>query len=820
MASVLDELATALESRGTAILVAPPGAGKTTLVPLHLLSVGWLDGRSILMLQPRRLATRQAAMRMAELLGEPPGETIGYAMRFERRAGPRTRIEVITEGLLTRRLQRDPSLADVGLLVFDEFHERSLDAELGLALSLEARDALRPDLRLLVMSATLDPGPLAELLGGAPVVACEGRRFPITTRYMPSASPVDPIDRQVAAAVRRAWPETEGDILVFLPGAAEIRRTAAALGRSGLDAMAVVCPLMGDLGKAEQDRALRRAPDGRRKIVLATNIAETSLTIEGVTTVIDTGLARRPVFSARTGMSRLATVRISRAAADQRRGRAGRLGPGSCWRLWDPREEAALPAYEPAEIETTDLAPLALELAAWGTSDATTLRWPTPPPAAPLARARALLQELGALDDGGRITAHGRAIAALPLHPRLAHMLVHGAERGAGPTALAVAALLEARDPWRGERERDLAERLRRWVDRAPAADPAALMELERTRRQLRRLVDRTDGAPDIAATGAVLALAYPERLAQQRGGPGHYRLSSGRGAALHPGERLASEPFLAIAELDDSGADARILSAAAIDEEALSALCADRIVETDEVRLDPQSGNVIARRIRRLGALVLGEQVLPRPDPAAVANALLMAVRERGIEPLIEASPAEAFLARLRFLARHAPEIWPDVSLPALETRLDEWLGPWLAGLRSLEDVRRLDLRRALEILLTPEQRREVERLAPSHFTPPLGGHVRIDYRADPPVLAIRLQELLGQAEHPTVLGGRVRLSLHLLSPAGRPVQITQDLPAFWRGSYAAVRKEMRGRYPKHAWPEDPLAAAPTRRTRSSAGR
>lgn len=818
VAAVLGEVERALAIHGAAVLVAPPGAGKTTLVPLQLLDAPWLAGHTILMLEPRRLAARLAAGRMAELLGEPPGGTVGYAVRFERRRGPSTRLEVVTEGLATRRLQDDPELTGVGLVILDEFHERSLDADLALALTLDVRASLRPDLRVLVMSATLDAAPVASLLGEAPVVRSEGRSFPVGTVHLGTA-PERPVERRMAEAVRQALAETREtggagpSVLAFLPGAREIRRTAELLGGSALGPDVIVAPLMGELSRAEQDRALRPAPPGRRKVVLATDIAETSLTIEGIGVVVDSGLARRPVFSPRTGMTRLETRRIALASAEQRHGRAGRLGPGVCYRLWSEAEERAMRPHDLPEIVAADLAPLVLELAAWGVADPAGLAWLTPPPAAAVASARALLGELGALDDEGRITAHGRAMARLPLHPRLAHMLLAGCERGDGATALGVAALLSARDPWRTSRDPDLAHRLSLW--RHGVGDRGALYELERVRRQLARLLPEARGESDERAVGRVLALAYPDRIARRRGRPGAYLLTSGRGALLDAADPLAAAEWLAIAELDDAGADARTRLAAALDETEVLDTMVGRIATREEVGFDRDSGTVLARRVTRLGAIVLREQPLDSVPSEAYRAALLEAVRAGGPELLPWTPAARGLRARLAFLHRHDPERWPDVSDTALLTGLDEWLAPWLDGCRSLADLAKLDTVAILAGLVGHARRAELERLAPARFTTPAGSSLAIDYAPDPPVLAVRLQELFGLAEHPSVLDGRVPLSLHLLSPAGRPLQVTQDLPGFWRGSYALVRKEMRGRYPKHPWPENPLAAPPTRRAK-----
>ncbi|MDX6752384.1 ATP-dependent helicase HrpB [Geminicoccaceae bacterium 1502E] len=813
VAAVLPALARALEGAGAAVLEAPPGAGKTTLVPLHLLAAPWLAGRRILMLEPRRLAARQAARRMAQLLGEKVGETVGYSVRFERKVGPATRIEVLTEGLLTRRLQGDPALEEVGAVIFDEFHERSLDADLALALCLDARDGLRPDLRLLVMSATIAGEAVAELLGGAPLVRSEGRMFPVRTRHLPQPREAR-IEQAMAEAVRRALAENEGSILCFLPGAAEIRRTEARLG--GLGPQVELHALFGDLTRERQDAALLPAQAGRRKVVLATNIAETSLTIEGVSVVIDGGLARRPRFSPRTGMSRLETVRISRASAAQRRGRAGRLGPGVCYRLWAATDDMILPAFDPPEITEADLAPLALELAQWG-APPEALRWPTPPPAAALAQAHSLLGELGALDGDGRITPHGRRMAGLPLHPRLAHMLVSAIEAGLGATALALAALLAGRDPWRQQRDPDLAHRLSLWRTRQ-GGDAAALAELERVRRQLAGILPAARGTPEPAQTGAVLALAYPDRIAQRRGsGPGMFRMAGGRGARLDPLDPLAREPFLAVAELDDAGADARILSAAALREEDLLLLFGERIRTEQEVSWDRRSGGVTARRMTRLGALVLKERPIDRVDPALLRAALLQGLAESGLDALPWTPAARSLLARLRFLHRHEPAAWPDVGDEALSTGLADWLGPWLEGVRRPADLARVDLVQALRALLPWEKQQALDRLAPGYFQTPAGSRLTIDYEGAVPSVGVRLQELLGQDRHPAVLDGRVPLTLELLSPARRPIQVTCDLPGFWAGSYVEVRKEMRGRYPRHDWPENPLSAAPTRRTKAA---
>jgi ATP-dependent helicase HrpB len=793
---VTDELRAALAAGSAAVLEAPPGAGKTTLVPLRLLDEPWLADRRILMLEPRRLATRAAAARMAELLGEAVGGTVGYAMRFDRRLGPGTRIEVVTEGLLTRRLQADPALEAYGLVIFDEFHERSLDTDLGLALCLEVQSALRPDLRLLCMSATLDGTNLARHLGGAPVIRSRGRQHPVAIRHL-GDDPAQPLELRVAQAVALA--PAAGGILVFLPGAAEIRRTAELLA-ARLPGVHVHA-LHGDLPQAAQDAALRPAPDGGRKVVLATNIAETSLTIEGVATVIDAGLERRSRFSARTGMSRLVTVPISRASAAQRAGRAGRQRPGLCYRLWSAEAERGMAAHRPAEIEEADLAPLALELAAWGLADPARLRLPTQPPAGPFAQARTLLLELGALAPDGAITAHGRAMAELPLHPRLAHMALAARELGLAPTALAVAAILGARNPDRADA--DLARRLTLLL---PGSEP------DRVRRQLASSLHLAPGEPDPAAVGAVASLAFPDRLAQARpGGRGAYLLANGRGARLDPRDPLAGEPWLAVAELDDAGSEARIRLAASLPFERVEHLHGHRFVAADEVRFEPREAALIARRLLRLGALPIREQPFA-PEPALVVAAWCTVIRSRGL-PWTDA--ARQLQGRVALLRRREPTAWPDLADATLLATLDEWLAPRLGTLRRLAELDALDLRALLLERLDHVQRRELDRRAPVQMELPSGCGAAIDYGADPPVLAVRLQELFGLKATPTIDQGRTALTLHLLSPAQRPLAITRDLAGFWATGYPAVRREQRGRYPKHPWPEDPLVAPNQERRR-----
>ena len=805
--AALPELRSALAERGRAVLQAPPGAGKTTRVPLALLDQPWLGRGKIVMLEPRRIAARAAAGHMASLLGEKAGDTIGYRIRMDRRVGPRTRIEVVTEGILTRMLQDDPALEGVGAVIFDEFHERSLNADLGLALALETA-TLRDDLRLLVMSATLDGGPVARLMGDAPVVTSEGRAWPVETHHQPPR-PGEAIEDAVARAVRDALAAETGSLLVFLPGAREIRRVQAKL--AGLGDGLIVAPLYGDLPAAAQDQAIRPAPAGTRKVVLATNIAETSLTIEGVRVVIDSGLARAPRFDPRTGMSRLETVTIARAAADQRRGRAGRTGPGVCWRLWPKAGEGAMAPFDPPEILVADLAPLALELALWGVGGGGgDLAWLDPPPAAALAQARALLADLGAIDADGRPTAHGKAMARLPLHPRLAHMVLRARAEGMGGTAAELAAILEGRRPSSETDLRASIEALHH--DRG---DPA----VARLREAARDIARRFDLGPGGGAedAGALLALAYPDRVAKRRpGGRGSFLLANGRGAALREADPLASAEYLAVAETDDAGREARILAAAPLDEATLEMVLGDRIAWVETVAWDAAEQAVAARRQRRLGALVLADAALPNPGPTAVTAALLEGVRRLGLAALPWRDGAVALRQRVGFARTLEGDAWPDWSDAALTETMEEWLGPHLSGMRRRADLDRLDLAQILATALGWERQRALDALAPATIPIPSGRRAAIDY-SDPaqPVLAVKLQEMFGQAETPRVGGGRVPVAIHLLSPAGRPLQVTRDLAGFWAGSYAEVRRDMRGRYPRHPWPDDPLAAPATARAK-----
>jgi ATP-dependent helicase HrpB len=819
--AVLPALAAALRAGTSAVLQAAPGAGKTTVVPLALLDEPWLGGQKMVMLEPRRLAARAAASRMAQLLGERVGDTVGFRVRMETRVGPKTRIEVVTEGVLTRMLQHDPALEGVGIIIFDEFHERSLHADVGLALTLQSRAVLRDDLRVLVMSATLDGGPIAALLGDAAVIRSEGRVFPVDTRWLPR-KPEGRMEPIAARAVRNALGGEVGDVLVFLPGAGEIRRVEEMLAADGVPSDVRVMPLFGNLAQEAQDEAIRPSPPGRRKVVLATSIAETSLTIEGVRVVVDSGVMRVPRFSPRTGMTRLETVPVSRASADQRRGRAGRTAPGVCYRLWTEGEDAALQPYRPPEILEADLAPLALELASWGVADPAELQWLDPPPAAAFAQARELLAELGALDAAGAVTAHGRRMAGLPLHPRLAHMLLRAKEMRLGATACDLAALLAERDILRGEgRAPDADVRLRLAALRRErgagySVDHAALHRVTAEAKDLRRHLGVSPAHADDEAAGVLLALAYPDRIAQRRpGGGARYLLRNGRGAAFPEPQSLSSEPYLVAAELDDAGREGRIQLAAPVELAQVERHFADQIVTEDWVTWDEAAGAVRARRVERLGALVLHEAPLGEPDPERIAAALVDAVRREGVGALPWSKAAAQLRERIGFLHAHDPS-FPSTSDAALAETMDEWLAPHLYGMRKMDEVRRVDLAAVLEGMLAWEQRRRLDDWAPTHVDVPSGSRIPIDY-SDPaaPVLAVRLQEVFGWTETPRVAGGRVPLTLHLLSPAHRPVQVTRDLASFWRTGYFDVKKDLKGRYPKHYWPDDPLVAEATARAK-----
>ncbi|MSP67509.1 MAG: ATP-dependent helicase HrpB [Alphaproteobacteria bacterium] len=801
VAASLPALTAALASHPGAVLVAPPGAGKTTTVPVALLDQPWLAGRRILMLEPRRLAARAAARRMAALLREPVGERVGFRVRFESKVSAATRIEVVTEGILTWRFLRDPGLEGVGLVIFDEFHERSLESDLALALALDAQAGLGAEFRLLVMSATIDGAAVAALLGGVPVVIADARAWPVQVHHVPRRRERR-LEDDMAALIHRALAETEGDVLAFLPGEREIRATLGRLAAE-LPPGVLLAPLFGALSSAEQDRAIQPAPRGARKVVLATTIAETSLTIEGVRTVVDCGLKRRPHFDPASGMSRLETVRVSQAAATQRAGRAGRLGPGHCYRLWEAAEERALAAFDTPEIRAADLAPLALQLAAWGTvPDA--LAWLDAPPAAAYAQATALLRRLSALDDAGRITGEGRAMAALPLHPRLAHMVLRGKAIGRGALAADLAALLSERDTLGERGDADIQTRLER------LAAPGGAHGVRAVARQIRRLA-RISGEPEgTAGTGVLIALAYPDRVAAGRGG--RFLLAGGGGAVVAPHDALAGAEFLAIATLDGAAEDARVYLAAPLTRAEIAATFADEIELQDVIAWDSRQQAVIQRREERLGAILLGERPLTDPDQTRLRAAMLAGVRNLGVDALPWTAAARSLQARIAFLALTLPEMgFPDLGDAALLARMEDWLGPHLAGCTRRSHLAGLDLAALLRAQVPPALLRRLEDLAPTHLPLPAGGRAAIDYGGDGgPQLRVRLQEMFGQAATPRVAGGRVAVVVELLSPAGRGIALTSDLASFWAGAYAQVRAEMRGRYPKHPWPEDPMAAAP----------
>ena len=812
--AVLDELARTLQSRNAAVLVAPPGAGKTTRVPLALLDEPWARAKKIIVLEPRRIAARASAERMAKTLGERAGETVGYRVRFGSKVSRATRIEVVTEGIFSRQILDDPELHGVAAVLFDEFHERSLDADMGLALARDAQTGLREDLRLLVMSATLDGARVARLLGDAPVVESEGRAFPVETRYL-GRKPDMPLERQMADAIATALRADPGSVLAFLPGAAEIRRTQNFLDERVKDASTEIVPLFGALDAAVQDRAIAPAPKGCRKVVLATSIAETSLTIEGVRIVVDSGLARVPRYEPDIALTRLETVRASRAAVDQRRGRAGRTEPGICYRLWDEPQTASLAAYTQPEILSADLSSLVLDLAQWGVTDPATLSFLDPPPAPALKEAKSLLRELNALDADGRITAEGRRLRALALPPRLARMIVDSDRLGAGEAAAEIAAILTERglggdsvdldhrlDQFRRDRSqratsaRDLA---RRWVSQvASSSSPAKSADL---------------------STGIMLAFAFPDRVARNRGN-GSFVLANGRGAAVEQTSALARAPYVAVGELTGTAAAGRILLAARISQEEIESQFADHIESTDDITFDRGAMALRARRRKTLHAITLSEAPLALSPSAETARIFAEGLIAAGLDKLPWSKSAKQWRDRVMFLRKAQGEVqgesWPDLSDDGLIASAADWLVPALYNKASLKDFSAGDLSEALLTLLPWELRARLEREAPTHFEAPTGTMLAIDYEAEQgPTIAVRLQELFGLNTHPSIAKGKIPLVLELLSPAQRPVQVTRDLPGFWRGSYAAVRSDLRGRYPRHPWPEDPATALPTRRVK-----
>ncbi|MBB3059942.1 ATP-dependent helicase HrpB [Microbulbifer rhizosphaerae] len=834
--TALPELLSALSRHNNVILQAPPGAGKTTVVPLALLDCDWLGGRNIIMLEPRRLAARSAAARMAELLGEAVGQTVGYQIRAERKMSGRTRILVVTEGILTRLLQSDPELAQTALVIFDEFHERNLQGDLSLALCLQSQEYLREDLKLLVMSATLETEAVAALLGGAPVVSSEGRSFPIHVHYLPHRQVPDD-NRQLPALMARKiseWMDVEdGSLLAFLPGVGEIRQVEERLREQLADRKEItIAPLYGDLSKQQQDTAIAPSPSGRRKIVLATNVAETSLTIEGIHMVVDSGLMRESRFDPNTGMNRLVTTNISQASATQRCGRAGRLSEGQCLRLWSESRQQGLAPKNAPEILISDLAPLVLELAHWGVREMDELRWLDPPPPGPVAQARELLQQLGALDRELRITAHGKAMLALGTHPRLAHMMIRSLDWGLAREACLLASLLSERDIFRGEQrwDRDIHKRMEVLLGRTknPNADKGAIQRIRQQagiwQGQLPGVEGNTSGIDDIDRTGVLLGQAYPDRIARNRHDrERRFLLASGRGAHFSHDDELALVDYLVIAELDGQGRDARIQLAARISESVLREYFADLIERNESVRWDDNSDRAVASERTTLGRLVLDEQPAKNISPELLSRALLDAIHQKGLNTLPWSREAVTLRARVEFLRRNVnefPNLLAELALPdwsdtVLRESLEDWLLPHLQGLSKLEQLKQLDLHSILRSQLDWPCQQQIDQLAPTHFTAPSGSHIPIDYEGEEPVLAVRLQEMFGLARTPAVLKGQYPLMIHLLSPARRPVQVTRDLASFWANTYQEVKKELRIRYQKHYWPDDPLTAQATSKTK-----
>jgi ATP-dependent helicase HrpB len=834
---IIPELQQLFRDQDTGVLIAEPGAGKTTVVPLAMLEEPWLDGKKIIMLEPRRLAARSAAARMAASLGEKTGETIGYRVRMDTRVSKATRIEVVTEGVLTRMLQQDQGLEDTAMIIFDEFHERHLHGDLGLALALESRAMLRPDLKLLVMSATLDPAPVCSLLGEETrVVNCAGRTFPVDTRYVPKPAAVE-LESWTARTIIRALSEEEGDILVFLPGAREIHRTERELLQvlqASLPAQVNIHTLYGSMSAEKQDEAIRPAVDGWRKVVLSTAIAESSLTLPGVKVVVDAGLSRASAFSPRTGMSRLVTLPASKASADQRRGRAGRIAPGVCYRLWSEEAHGALPEAARPEITSADLAPLALELAAWGVQSPAELRWLDTPPDAAYAQAQALLRQLGGLDDAGRIMPFGRRMNTLGVHPRLASMLLRAAELGLASYASTLAALLQEPAGSRssssasaGGAGTDLRPRVEALLAAgrssampqaaAAGADGAAVRRMLQESRQLRSALGSPAAdpvRPDEDSCGLLLSFAYPDRIGQRRE-DGRYLLSSGRGVRLVSTESLSRSAYLVAAEADDQGADARILLAAPVQEQTMLRAAQHLLHEEVLVAWDRTTKSVRAHKRQRIGVLIIKESTIVKPPEDQVLEALLSGIRLEGSDILPWSKTSRQVADRMRFLHLHLPD-WPDLIEDHLTDELSEQLAPYLTGMRSATDLKRLSMHDVLLGGLSWTQRQQLDEEAPTHIRVPSGSRIPVDYsNPEDPILSVRLQEMFGQHETPRIGGGLVPVTLHLLSPAQRPVQVTRDLANFWRETYFEVKKDLKGRYPKHYWPDNPLEAVATNRAK-----
>ncbi|MBY6210736.1 ATP-dependent helicase HrpB [Microbulbifer agarilyticus] len=834
---VLPQLRDRLNQANNVVLQAPPGAGKTTAVPLALLDSPWLEGRRIIMLEPRRLAARSAAARMAELLGEPVGKTVGYQIRAERKYGRDTRILVVTEGILTRLLQSDPELTGTALVIFDEFHERNLQGDLALALCLQSQEVLREDLKLLVMSATLDTEAVAGLLDKAPVITSEGRAFPVDIEYLPHQQVPENIRQlptTVARRVNELLAQQDGSVLVFLPGVGEIRQVESSLRESlGNQPDVVIAPLYGDLKKEQQNAAIAPCPDGERKVVLATNVAETSLTIEGIRVVVDAGLMRESRFDPNTGMNRLVTTQISQASATQRTGRAGRLSEGYCLRLWSESTQRGMAKKNSPEILLSDLAPVMLELAQWGVSEPSELRWLDLPPPGPTAQAQELLIELGALDTQLRITQHGQQILQLGTHPRLAHMMLRSVELGLQESATLLAALLSERDIFRGDQrwDRDIHKRMEVLLGRTKnsRADFASIQRIRQQAKTWRSQLTGSDATSAAVAdardaTGILLGLAYPDRIAKNRHDrERRFLLSNGRGAHFSHDDDLAQEAFLVVADLDGQGRDARIQLAARIDRELLHEYFSGLIEQREAVRWDTSAGRAIASKQTLLGKLILEEKPAQDISPELISRALLDAIRQGGLRLLPWTKESENLLERVRFLYREREQYadlldglaLPEWSETTLLESLESWLLPHLNGFSKLDQLKQLDLKSILLAQLEWSTQQQLDALAPSHIQVPSGSRIAIDYGETPPVLPVRLQEMFGLGQTPTIINGRYPLMIHLLSPARRPVQVTRDLTSFWKNTYQEVKKELRIKYQKHFWPDDPTTAQATSKTK-----